>query len=265
MLEPAHPERDSLYALDQVVERFGRSVADASGVPGDDLGPPAAQRPCERADLDGHLGFGHVIDQLAEERVRGVGIDDVVERSDGPFCVPGHAGLATGVTGFEQSHQLRLSALIEVLMRFGQQASGAVERIVLAAPMTHRLVLDSAAALVELGGGVADEVERVGDLDGVGQAVVVDLAVGPGHVQHTQSIPARRTSGWASIHSDTSLAVRPSTTSISVARRPAVTSTTGVHQFWVRNRPVRTNNVSSSPSAPTATTRQASAARSPSP
>jgi hypothetical protein len=63
----------------------------------------------------------------------------------------------------------------------------------------------------------------------------------------------------------TSSAVRPSTTSISVARRPAVTSTTEVHHDCVRNRPVRTNNVSSNPSAPTTPTRSVSAARSASP
>lgn len=69
-------------------------------------GPPAAQRAGERADLDGHLGVGHVIDQLGEERVRGVGVDDGVELADGRFPVSGHADLATRVAGLEQAHEL---------------------------------------------------------------------------------------------------------------------------------------------------------------
>ena len=85
MTELAHAERDAFDAFDEIVECFGGSVADAGGVPSDDLGPPTAQRAGERADLNGHLTVGHVIDQLGEVRVRCVGIDDVVEAADGLF------------------------------------------------------------------------------------------------------------------------------------------------------------------------------------
>lgn len=68
--------------------------------------------------------------------------------------MPGHAHLATRIASFEQAHQLRFAAFVEVFVGLGQQASGTVERIVFVAPMAHRLVLHSAAALVELGAGV---------------------------------------------------------------------------------------------------------------
>jgi hypothetical protein len=47
--EPGEPERHPLDALDQVVDRFGRSVGDVSAVPGDDLVLPAQQCATPRA------------------------------------------------------------------------------------------------------------------------------------------------------------------------------------------------------------------------
>ena len=83
--------------------------------------------------------------------------------------MPGHAHLATRVAGFEQPHQLVFAAFVERLVGLGQQASGPVERVVFAAPVTDGLVLHSAAALVELGAGMLHGVERIRDLDRSGR------------------------------------------------------------------------------------------------
>lgn len=52
-----------------------------------------------------------------------------------------------------------------------EQLAGAVERIGLPTPMTERLVLHATADLVELLPRQRDQVERVGDLHGIGSIV----------------------------------------------------------------------------------------------
>ena len=56
-------------------------------------------------------------------------------------------------------------------MGLGQQPPGSIQGVVFAAPMAHRFVLDAASALVELGVGQTDQVERVGHLGDVGEGV----------------------------------------------------------------------------------------------
>ncbi len=72
-------------------------------------------------------------------------------------------------------------------MRLGQQAPGPVEGVVLAAPVAQGLVLHPPAALVELGVGQLDEVERVGHLGDVAKGVLEGLAVGPGDVEYAEA------------------------------------------------------------------------------
>src|SRR4051812_49172972 len=60
VVEAAEPERDTLDAFDEVVDRLGRSVADAGVVPSDDLIGPHPQGPAEPADLVGHPMLGEV-------------------------------------------------------------------------------------------------------------------------------------------------------------------------------------------------------------
>ncbi len=65
----------------------------------------------------------------------------------------------------------------------GEAPAGSVERIVLAASMPEGVVLHAASGLVERGVGELDDVERVGDLDGVGQHRVEHRAIGVGQVE----------------------------------------------------------------------------------
>ena len=61
------------------------------------------------------------------------------------------------------------AVVVEAFVGLGQQPPAAVERIVFAASMAERLVLHPAAALIELVVRELHDMERVGDLDGVGQ------------------------------------------------------------------------------------------------
>lgn len=81
----------------------------------------------------------------------------------------------------------------------------------LAAQVPNRRVLHPPAALVELGVGQLDHMERVSDLGGIGQHIVEGLAVGPGQIEHPEGDagpslrgpggqPARRPCSRASFH-----------------------------------------------------------------
>ncbi len=102
-----------------------------------------------------------------------------------------------------------VSAFVGRFVGGGEQAAGSIQRIVSAAPMTQRFVLDPAAASVELGVDELDEMERVGHLHSVGQDVLEGLAMGARQVQHpvadrltplggTSSEPPGRSGGAAS-------------------------------------------------------------------
>ena len=119
------------------------------------------------------------VDELLGE----LGVGVVVDRADDFLGVPGHAHLAFGVAGFEQAEQLGAAALVETFVGLGQQATAAVERVGLAAAMAERLVLHPAAHLVELGVGQLDEMERIGDLGGVGQHRVEHRPIRPGQIE----------------------------------------------------------------------------------
>ncbi len=98
--------------------------------------------------------------------------------------MPRRADLALGIASFEQPAQLGVAAVVEPFVGLRQEPPCAVERIGLAAPMTEGLVLHPASALVQLVVGQLGEVERIGDLAGMPQAFVEDLAVGARHVEH---------------------------------------------------------------------------------
>ncbi len=66
-------------------------------------------------------------------------------------------------------------------MRLGKQSAGPVERVRLAAPVTEGLVLDPPAALI--GVGELHEMERIGDLGGVGDHRVEHRPVRAGQIE----------------------------------------------------------------------------------
>lgn len=70
-----------------------------------------------------------------------------------------------------------MAAFVETFSAGEQHLADPVERVVLAAPMAEGLVLHPAAALVELGVGVLDDVEWIGDLGDVRSFIpTVDLS-----------------------------------------------------------------------------------------
>ena len=83
--------------------------------------------------------------------------------------MPRGADFAARVAGGEEPEELRASVIVESFIGFGQQPSAPIERVVFAAPMTARLVLHAAAALVEFVVREFHNVERIRDLDSVRQ------------------------------------------------------------------------------------------------
>ncbi len=78
MLEGSEAVTASLHALDAQVERFGRAVAGAGVMVGEDLGSPSCECSSERLDL-GHVVLGAAGDGLVDE---GAGLVDVVGEVD---------------------------------------------------------------------------------------------------------------------------------------------------------------------------------------
>src|SRR3546814_240269 len=145
----------------------------------------STQRPAERLDL---FGAGLVLQiqaELGNELAGHDRIRDVVDAPHSLLRVPRRADLALGIASFEQPGQLGVTALVETFVGLRQEPPCAVERVVLAAPMTEGLVLHPASALVQLLVGQLGDVERISDLANMAEAFVEDLAVGARHVQHT--------------------------------------------------------------------------------
>src|SRR5205807_4919650 len=71
--------------------------------------------------------------------------------------------------GGEEPEELRATVVVESFVGLGEQASAPIQRIGLAAAMTEGLVLDPAAALVELLVRELHQMERIRDLNRVGQ------------------------------------------------------------------------------------------------
>src|SRR5690606_8452341 len=80
--EAAEPERDALDPLDQVVDRLGRSVADAGSVPRGDLVGPAHDGAAESADLRWAVLVLEVMAEPVDEGGSEVGVADLVERAN---------------------------------------------------------------------------------------------------------------------------------------------------------------------------------------
>jgi hypothetical protein len=90
--------------------------------------------------------------------------------------------LVTDVT-LIRGHQLFSAPLAQSLLCFGQEAPAPIERIGLAAPVSHGLVLHPPAAFVELGVGQLHQMERISHLNGVGHHRGEDLAVRARQIQ----------------------------------------------------------------------------------
>jgi hypothetical protein len=83
--------------------------------------------------------------------------------------VAGRADLPVRITGVEQPEQSAAAVVVEAFIGSCEEPSAAVERIVLAAAVTEGVVLHPPAALIQLGVGQTDHMERIGHLGGVGE------------------------------------------------------------------------------------------------
>lgn len=95
-------------------------------------------------------------------------------RSTGPRSAPGqihHRADRGADTRPKQAEKLRAACLVEAFVGLGEQPPAAIQRIVFAAPMTRRVVVDPAPDLVESRRWLASLItmKRIGDLGGAGQ------------------------------------------------------------------------------------------------
>jgi hypothetical protein len=174
MPEPLEAEGDSFHAFDEVVAAsMGPLVTSARC-----QAAPPHDGAAELADLGRAGAVVQVVPEPIDERVGQLGIGVGVDRPHHFLGVPGGAHLTSRITGVEEAEQPVAAMVVEPFVGTGQQPAAPVERIVLAAAMTHGLV-DAATDLVELGVGQPQEMKRVGDLDGVGQHRVEHGPIGP--------------------------------------------------------------------------------------
>src|SRR5687767_12321002 len=95
---------------------------------------------------------------------RRVGVGVAVELANDLLRVPRGADFPVGIAGLEEPDKPRAAAVIETFVGLGQQPTATVERVVLVAPVTERLVLHPATDLVELLVGEFHEMKRISDL-----------------------------------------------------------------------------------------------------
>lgn len=107
--------------------------------------------------------------ETGQELVTHLRVGERVDLSDDFFHMPCHAHLALWVTGFEQPEELRPAVVVESFVGLGEQPPGPVKRIGFVTPMAERVVLHPAAALIELGVCQLHDMERISDLDRIGE------------------------------------------------------------------------------------------------
>src|ERR1700722_2092727 len=105
VLEVAEAEADALDPLDQVVERFGRTVAHAGQMEGGDLVEPVPNRAPEALDLRWHGLLEAVPLELGEHRFGLVGIARSVEVTQALLDPVGNGHLGSGIAQLEERGQ----------------------------------------------------------------------------------------------------------------------------------------------------------------
>ena len=167
--------------LDAQVQAFGRPVRCAGGVAGEDLGAPRGEGAAQGADLF-DLVLGAAGDDLVEEHGGGVGIAGEVDVAHRLFGQPRPEDLVVGVTHAQAEQHPVMAPLVESFVAGEKQLADAVERVVLAASMVQRLVLDTSSHLVEAAVGDAHDVERIGDPGHMREVGVESSPVGLGQI-----------------------------------------------------------------------------------
>jgi hypothetical protein len=122
--------------------------------------------------------------------------------------MPCRADLRAWITSSEQPEMLGPAAAAESFIGSGQQPPRPVERVVFAATMPEGLILDPASDPVETLVGEVDEMERISDLDRVGQDRVEHFAVRPDRSSVAHRSRSRHACGRAASHAAGADAVR---------------------------------------------------------
>jgi len=182
-------------------------------VPGADLVGPAQDRAAELADLGRAVVVLEIVTELGDEGGGEVGIRDVVDAPHGFLRVPGSADLAAWVTSVEEPDELRSALVVESFGGFGEQAPASIQRAVLPAAVAEGVVLDPPSDLVEAPVRELHQMERIGDLVGVGEHRVERQTPGPRQVQHRPQDASRHASGWSASQSQSPAEDRPAITS----------------------------------------------------
>src|SRR4249919_456412 len=154
----------------RLTNRFGAAVGDSIGVEvGQHLGLPGLQRSAEPGDLGDRTG-GEAGDHLLRN-LAAAGCGGVVDRAELLVALPGQVDLSDWVAFLQAAGELGLLLLGEVLHAVAKQSADLVERVVLVAAMTKRVLLDTATDLVDDLGAEANDMEGVEYRDRVGQLV----------------------------------------------------------------------------------------------
>lgn len=148
---------------------FGLPVRDSGTVPGGDLGAPAGDRTAEASNLERHLWISEVPHDLGDPLRAKVCVSVIVDLTHDLFGVPRYQHLLSGVTGAQQPHQAIVLVVGESFACHCQATSGSLARIMFAASMAKGPVLHAALALVQPCVGELHDMERIGDLHGVGE------------------------------------------------------------------------------------------------
>lgn len=189
--------------------------------------------------------IGEGVGELAGPVEREGGVANPVDLTDGFLRQPRVGDLAALVARGEQAAAALTGVIDEAFVGRDQHPAGAVQRVVLAAPVSEGLVLDAAVGLEPFVGD-ADDVERVCDLDSLGQHGVGDGAVGARQVERDVADMVDPAVGAFGELAHAGAPSRPCTRSSS---RPSPTS--WVDQIRCPYGPGRTNAVSSMPSTDT--------------
>jgi hypothetical protein len=162
--------RKSADLFDDQVDGFGATVGDSVGVEvGQHLGLPGLQRSAEPGDLGDRTG-GEAGDHLLRDLAAAI-CGRVVDRAELLVALPSQVDLPAGVDFLQAAGELGLLLLGEVLYAVAKQAADLVERVVLVAAMTKRVLLDAATYLVEDLGAEANDMEGVEYRDRVAELV----------------------------------------------------------------------------------------------
>lgn len=182
---------------------FGGAVGGAPGdVPGQDVVFPAVHGAGEAFGLGDVGGVGGGVEGL-QGAVGGVEPAGAVDGAQGFFDVPGGGDVPAGVAGGQTGLQTGAPPPARGVRWRSAGAADAIQRVVFAAAVAERFLLDAAADFVDDGVGQLDGVEVIDHEHGVGQPGLDGVDIAPVRVDgdHADVVaPALAASGQPARH-----------------------------------------------------------------